>query len=388
MAAPTAFGSGLRSLFQMEPDTLHLNHGSYGAIPKAVTEAQRRWQDRMEAEPSRFVEFEFRPAIRAAAKRLAPYLAADPNHIALVENPTQAVNGVLRSLALGPGDRVLVHDQTYGAVRNAARFVCQTTGADLVEWSLPYPARAPEDATAALAAALDPAPRIAILDHVTSKTALLLPVAEMTRLVKESGALALVDAAHAPGMTPVDVGAIGADWLVGACHKWMFAARGCAFLWAADPERPPLHPAVVSHGFEQGFLAEFDWVGTRDGSAHHSLPTALDFLDRFGAETVRTHNHALVHAAALKMADAFGTEVGAPAALTGSMATVRLPEGYGLSEDAALALRHRLLWEDRIQTRVNAQAGGLWVRLSAQIYNEAEEFDRLAEAILAKRPNV
>lgn len=388
MAAATAFGSGLRSLFQMELETLHLNHGSYGAIPKSVTAAQRAWQDRMEAEPSRFVEFEFRPAIRAAAKRLAPYLAADPNHIALVENPTQAVNGVLRSLALGPGDRVLVHDQTYGAVRNAARFVCQTTGAELVEWRLPYPARAPEDATAALAAALDPAPRIAILDHVTSKTALLLPVAEMTRLVKDSGALALVDAAHAPGMTPVDVGSIGADWLVGACHKWMFAARGCAFLWAADPERPPIRPAVISHGFEQGFLEEFDWVGTRDGSAHHSLPAALDFLDGFGADAVRRHNHALVQAAAEKMAAAFGTELGAPASMTGSMATVRLPDAYGADDAAATALRRRLLHEDRIQTRVNAHADGLWVRLSAQIYNEEQEFDRLCQAILAKRPNV
>lgn len=385
---PAAFGPRLRPLFQMEPGALHLNHGSYGAVPKAVTAAQRAWQDRMEAEPSRFMEFEFRPALRAAAQRLAPYLGAAPERIAMVENATQAVNAVLRALDLKPGDRILIHDQTYGAVRNAVRFVARMTGAEVAEWRLPFPAVDADAAAAALEDALDPAPRVAILDHVTSKTALLLPVARMVRSVKAAGALALVDGAHAPGMTPLDLESLGADWYTGNCHKWMFAARGCGFLWVADGLEDRAHPTVISHGYEGGFAAEFDWVGTRDGSAQHSLPAALDFIERFGAAAIRDHNHALALAAGRRLAAAWGTETGAPEDMTGAMAMVRLPQGYGDDDAAALDMRLRLLREDRIQIRINPFAGGLWARVSSQIYNDLDEIDVLADAVLAKRPNV
>ena len=382
-----SFGPDLRPLFALEPDSLHLNHGSYGATPLSVLAAQRDWRDRMEAEPSRFMEFEFRPALRTAAARLAPYLGAAPDDVALVENATLAVNAVLRSLPLKPGERILINDQTYGAVRNTARFVATMTGAEIVEWTLPFPCPDPQAALEALVAALDPAPRVVILDHVTSPTALALPIEPMVAAARDAGALVLVDGAHAPGMMSLDLPTLGADWYTGNCHKWMFAAKGCAFLWAGDRVRDILHPCVISHGYGDGFLAEFDWVGTRDGSAQHSLPAALDFLDQYGIDAVRAHNHALALTAGKRLADAWGTETGAPASLTGSMVTVRLPDGYGSGLEVATELRLRLLHEDRIQTRINPLAGGLWARVSSQIYNDLAEIDRLAEAVLAKRPN-
>lgn len=386
--SPTGFGADLRPLFALEDGSLHLNHGSFGATPRIVLDAQRSWQDRMEAEPSRFMEFEFRPALRAAAARLAPYLTAEPDHIAMVENATQAVNAILRSLDLKPGDRILINDQTYGAVRNTVRFVCSMTGAEIAEWTLPFPAEDPEGAIAAFETALaERSPRVAIIDHVTSPTALLLPVERMVAAARNAGALVLVDGAHAPGMVPVDLTALGADWYTGNAHKWLFAAKGCAFLWAGDRVIERLHPTVISHGYEGGFETEFDWVGTRDGSAQHALPTALDFLDRFGIEAIRTHNHALAMAAGRRLADAWGTEMGAPESMVGSMVTVRLPDGYGTGFEIATDLRMRLLREDRIQTRVNPLAGGLYVRVSSQIYNHIAEIDTLADAVLAKRPN-
>jgi len=382
-----AFGPGLRDLFQMEPDTLHLNHGSYGATPKEVLAAQRAWQDRMEAEPTRFFEFEFRPALRAAAERLAPLIGGKAEHVAMVENATQAVNAVLRSLDFRPGDAILINDQTYGAVRNAARFTATMTGAEVKEWRLPFPAHGADEALEAFEAALDPAPRLVILDHVTSQSALALPLEAMVRAAKDAGCLVLVDGAHAPGMVDVGLDGLGADWYTGNCHKWMFAAKGCAFLWAGDAVRERLHPTVISHGYGGGFAAEFDYVGTRDGSSQHSLPTALDFMERFGVDAIRRHNHDLVRQAARRLADALGTEIGAPDEMTGSMATVRLPDGYGAGPETAMALRHRLLREDRIQTRVHPLAGGLWLRVSSQIYNAIDEIDVLADAVLAKRPN-
>lgn len=386
--APTGFGADLRPLFALEDGSLHLNHGSYGATPRSVLEAQRDWRDRMEAEPSRFMEFEFRPALRAAATRLAPYLGAEANHVALVDNATQAVNAVLRSLDLRPGDRILINDQTYGAVRNTVRFVCAASGAEIAEWTLPFPAEDPAQAVAAFERALEEnTPRLVILDHVTSPTALLLPVAPMAAAARDAGALVLVDGAHAPGMVPVDLSALGADWYTGNAHKWLFAAKGCAFLWAGDRVIDRLHPTVISHGYGGGFEAEFDWVGTRDGSAQHALPAALDFADRFGIEAIRTHNHALALAAGRRLSAAWGTTMGAPESMVGSMVTVRLPDGYGDTAEAATDLRLRLLREDRIQIRVNPLADGLYARVSSQIYNHIAEIDTLADAVLAKRPN-
>lgn len=387
MPAAPAFGPDLRAQFVLEAGHLHLNHGSYGATPKAVLEAQQDWRRRMEAEPSRFMEFEFRPALRAAAARLAPFLGADASDVVMVENATQAVNAVLRSFRFEAGDRILINDQTYGAVRNAAMFVAATTPAETAEWSPPFPVAEPAEIVDAFRAALTPPPRVVILDHVTSATAVKFPIAELTALARDAGAFVIVDGAHAPGMAPVDLSRLGAHCYTGNCHKWMFAAKGCAFLWADPAVQADLHPTVISHGYGQGYLEEFDWVGTRDGSAQHSLPTALDFMEGFGVEAIQAHNHDLAVRAGARLAAALGTDVGAPASLTGAMATVRLPAVYGRSASAATALRHRLLHEDRIQTRIHPHGEDLWLRISSQIYNSIEEIDVLAEALLAKRPN-
>lgn len=382
-----AFGAPVRRLFQLEDGCIYLNHGSYGATPRSVTAAQRRWQDRLEAEPSRFMDREFRPGLRVAAERLGARLGVDGRTVALVENATQAVNAILRSFSFRPGDEILITDQTYNAVKNTARWVAGRTGAVVVQVDLPFPAFSDDSVIDAFTGGLTDRTRVAIIDHVTSPTALVLPVARMVAAARAAGALALVDGAHAPGMLPLDLPALGADWYTGNCHKWMFAAKGCAFLWAADRVRDALHPTVISHGFGQGFVAEFDWVGTRDASAQLALPDALGFLDRFGAEAVARRNHDFVVAAGKRLAEAWGTGVGAPPGMTGSMLTVRLPDGLGTTQAQGIELRRRLLDERRIQVPVNALAGGLWARVSGQIYNEPSDIEALAEAVLAERRN-
>ncbi len=382
-----AFGAPARRLFQLEDGAIYLNHGSYGATPKAVTAAQRRWQDRLEAEPSRFMEREFRPGLRVAAERLSAYLGVPGRSIAMVENATQAVNAILRSLSLKPGDEILIADQTYNAVKNTVRWVASRTGARVVEIALPFPADSDDAILQAFSSGLGDRTRVAIIDHVTSPTALVMPVARMVAAARQAGAAALVDGAHAPGMLPLDLTAIGADWYTGNCHKWLFAPKGCAFLWAADTVREALHPTVISHGYGQGFTAEFDWVGTRDASPQLALPDALAFLERLGPERVRSHNHRLAVEAGQRLAAAWGTQVGAPPGLTGSMVTVRLPDGLGTTQADGLELRRRLLDERRIQVPINALAGGLWARVSAQVYTHMAEIDALADAVLVERQN-
>jgi len=387
MADLPAFGAPARRLFQLEDGAIYLNHGSYGATPKAVTLAQRRWQDRLEAEPSRFMEREFRPGLRVAAERLSAHLGVTGRSIAMVENATQAVNAILRSLTFRAGDEILINDQTYNAVKNTVRWVASRSGAKVVEVTLPFPAFSEDSVVEAFAAGLTARTRVAVIDHVTSPTALVLPVERMVAAAKQAGALALVDGAHAPGMLPIDLPAIGADWYTGNCHKWLFAPKGCAFLWAADTVRDDLHPTVISHGYGQGFVAEFDWVGTRDASPQLALPDALAFMERFGVDRVRKHNRDLALESGRRLAEAWGTEMGSAAALTGSMITVRLPDGLGTTQAGALELRRRLLDERRIQVPINALSGGLWARVSAQIYTQHSEIDALAEAVLVERRN-
>jgi isopenicillin-N epimerase len=379
-----AFGRAMRPLFLLDPEVAYLNHGAYGAPPVEVIEAADAVRQRMEREPSLFAEREFKQRQRAVAGLLAGFVHAEAGNLALVENATTGANAVLRGLEFAAGDEILITDQTYGAVRNAAHYVAGRSGARVVEVKLPFPAHEPAEAVAAVAAGLGPRTRLAVLDHITSPTALLLPVAELVRLAKAAGALVLVDGAHAPGMVEIDLSTLGADWYTGNCHKWLMAAKGAGFLWAADAVGEDTHPLAISHGFGQGFAAEFDWIGTRDALGQFSLPAAIAFRARFGEPAIRAHNHALVMAASAMLAERWGTEVGAGEALTGSMRCVRLPGGFEVSAESAHALRWRLYDAHKVQVPVRDREDGLWVRLSAQIYNEMADYERLGDAVTAE----
>ncbi|MEO9899519.1 aminotransferase class V-fold PLP-dependent enzyme [Nisaea sp.] len=375
------FGKLVRSDFVLERDYAHLNHGSYGATPVSVLAAQRVWQDRLELEPSRFMRREYKPAMRAAAEALAPRLGVEADGVVLVENVTQAVNAVLRELDLSAGSEILLTDQTYGAVRNTARHISKRNGWTLRDVALPFPALSADEILTTFKAALTPAPALVIIDHVTSPTALVMPVAEMAAAAREAGALVLVDGAHAPGMLDLDISKIPCDWYTGNCHKWMFAPKGCGFLWSSESRRDGMHPLAISHWYEEGYIAEFDYVGTRDASSMLCMSSVLSFMDAHGPERIRAHNHALVNDAADMLAKAWKTERGAEQALTGSIAMVRLPDGLGATLEEADTLRNRLVDEFRVQIPINALTGTLWCRLSAQIYNDIGDYERLESAV-------
>jgi len=298
-----------------------------------------------------------------------------------VDNATTGVNAVLRSLILKPGDDVLITDHTYPAVRNAVRFVCERSGARVIEARLPFPAESPDGIVAAVAAALTDRTRLAIFDLVSSASAIIMPVPALSRICRDAGARVLIDAAHGPGMVDLDLPALGADWVTGNAHKWLFAPKGCALLWAAKDAQPALHPTVISHGFEQGFADEFDWTGTRDPTAWLAAPTALAFYRSMGDSALRARNHALAVAAAELLARAWGTEAGAPAAMLGAMAVVRLPGRTTATPTAAQAVHDELWQKCHIEVPVMSLKGALWTRISAQIYNELDDYRRLVVKI-------
>jgi isopenicillin-N epimerase len=380
------FGKAARSEFLLQEGVTFLNHGSFGATPRAVLAAQDAWRARMERQPYHFMHRELPGAIRQAAADLAGFLGARGDDLVFVDNATAGINAVARSVSLEPGDEILVTDHVYPAVRNALSFVCQRARATLVEAPVPFPLGDDDEVIAALAAAIRPGTRLAVLDHVTSPTAVKFPIERLIALFRARGVSVLVDGAHAPGMLEVDVPSLGADWYVGNAHKWLFAPKGCGFLWAAPERQEGLHPAVISHGLGQGFAAEFDWTGTRDPSAWLAVSEAVAFHRRLGSRRVILHNHKLAAEAAVMLAEAWGTEPGAPEPMLGAMAAVRAPHAAPATLAEGIGLRDRL-WNDHgIEAPVIPFAGALWVRISAQVYNEEADYLRLARAVGEMRP--
>jgi isopenicillin-N epimerase len=378
----------------LEPGSVYLNHGTVGVTPTAVMRARQALLDEIERHPARFMFRDLmrlgpQPAqptrLRAAARAVAAFLGADAEGLVFVDNATSGVNAVLRSLRLAPGDEVLLHDHAYGGVARTAAFIARERGARVVTMAWPFPASGEDAFVEAVERAITPRTRVAILDHVSSSTALVMPLARMAAACRARGVAVLADGAHAPGAVPVDIGALGVDWYAANLHKWAFAPRGCGVLWAAPPRRGGLHPNVISWGIDHDWLQEFDWTGTRDPSPWLAAPAGIAFMtDVLGVAEMRAHNHALAWHAARTLADRFEQPWETPEAMIGCMATIPLPPGLGDGDAAAQALRDRLFFGHAVEVAVIARGGRLWVRVCAQVYNDEDDIRRLGDAIAAE----
>jgi isopenicillin-N epimerase len=377
---PPLLGAAVRHEWTLDPDFLTVNHGSFGATPRVVLAVQEDWRRRMEAQPTRFMHSALPDALRAAADKLARFMGAKGRDLAFVENATVGCNAVLRSRRLQPGDEVVVLTHVYGAVRNTVRYVTELAGAQLVQAVLPFPNPDAEGVIAALEAAITPRTRLAVLDHITSPSALVLPVDRMVAACHARGVPVLVDGAHGPGQVELNLPAIGADWYVGNCHKWLCAPKGAAFIWAAPDRQQGLHPVTISHGYDKGFHEEFDWTGTRDFSAFLAVPAAIDFHARLGGAALRERNAALAAEATGLLARRLNTEVGTTGPLAGAMGVARLPVAGEVGSERAEALRAKLL-DAGTDAPLHVIAGGIWLRLSAFAYNELADYERLAEIV-------
>lgn len=376
----TLLGKAVRHEWALDPDFLTVNHGSFGATPRVVLAAQQEWQRRMEAQPSRFMRTVWPDALRHAANRLGGFIGADGKDIAFVENATTGCNAVLRSLRLQAGDEILVLTHGYNAVRNTVRFVCERAGARMAEAVVPFPHPDPDTIVANIAAALTPRTRLAVVDHITSGSALVLPLQRIVAACHDAGVPVLVDGAHGPAQVPLDMRALGADWYSGNCHKWLCAPKGSAFLYAHADRQQDLHPTTVSHGLGKGFLEEFDWTGTRDAGAWLATSVAIDFHRRLGGEALMARNIALAAEATALLARRLNTEVGASGALAGSMGMVRLPLPGAATADDSQVLRARLLAAGT-DAPTHLHDGAIWLRISAAAYNELEDYERLGEIV-------
>ena len=387
----------IMSFWRLDPDVIHLNHGSFGATPGPVLEEQRRLREAMESNPTRWFLADYQPALDEARSKVAGFVGTDPAGLAFVNNATEGVNSVLRSLEadLKPGDEIVVTDHEYNACRNAAMVTAARTGARVVPAAIPFPLQSAREVTDSILDVVTDRTRLLMVDAVTSPTALVFPLEEIVAAL-EPEVQVLVDAAHAPGMIDFDLTALGASYVTANCHKWMCAPKGSAILYVREDRRDRIYPAVISHGYNGGWPAEgghlhtqFDWTGTDDPTAWLATPAALDAmagLQPDGWDGIRRSNRELCLAGRDMLIELLGTETPAPDSMIGAISSVPLPrtpsEGGTIFNPLMKTLRDR--WHIEVMVMSWPDPSASLLRISTQQYNSIEDLERLVEAVAAE----
>ncbi|WP_027343831.1 aminotransferase class V-fold PLP-dependent enzyme [Hamadaea tsunoensis] len=369
---------GGRELFGFDPAVSYLNHGSFGAVPLPVREAHRALLDEVDANPMAWAR-RLPDRVAAARERLARFLGADPAACALIANATTATALVLHSLRVRPGDEIVTTDHAYNAVMTALERFAGRTGA--VVRVVPIGLTAGDDEIVeALAAAVRPRTRLAIVDHVASASAKLFPIERISAVLRAAGIPLLVDAAHTPGMFDAEVDRVGADFWVGNFHKWGLAPRATALMAVAPQWRESIEPLVVSHSDPLGWPQSIEHQGTRDLTAWLAAPAALDLLESLGLDRVRAYSVQIAAYTQRVVAEA----IGAPVIETGAgvpMRVIPLPAGVAPDQTAVDRLRARIGEELGVEINLNLWRDTALLRVSGQIYVRSEDGDRLAAGL-------
>lgn len=384
--------SPLAQHWQLDPQTVFLNHGSFGACPPQVLAVQRQWQDRLERQPVDLLVRELDDELRKVRERLAQLLGADAEDLALVTNATEGVGCVLRSLSWQRDDEVLVIDHAYNACKNAAEVELARWGGRLTVAQLPWPVQGADAIVEAILQRLTRHTKLVLVDHITSPTAIVLPIQQIVDAVQARGVDVLVDAAHSPGQVAVNLDALGAAYWTGNCHKWLCAPKGSAVLHVRRDRQDRVRPLIISHGAnrrapgQSRFRAEFDWTGTRDPSAWLALPAAIDFVSTLwpgGLAELQARNRQLALLGREALCRALGVAAPVPAELVAQMAAVVLPSdlppcgGDGDSDALHLWLRRHC----GVEVPVFGWQGRRILRISAQAYNSPAQFEWLAQIL-------
>jgi len=385
------FGRGMLEHWLLDPSVIYLNHGTVGATPRRVLRKQQELRDEMERQPSQFMLRELNgespmpgrtvSRLREASAAVAGFVGADANDLVLVSNVTTAMNAVLGSVSLTAGDEVVMTDLAYGAITNTARVACDRSGARLRIVSIAYPPRDAGEVVEAIVGAIGARTKLVVIDHITARTALVLPVAEIAAACHARGVPVLVDGAHAPGAIPLDIRSLGVDWYGANLHKWAHAPRSCGFLWAAPERQDILHAPVVSWGRDRGFHHEFEHTPTTDPTSLLAAPEGIALLREWNFDACVDYMHGLATEAAALLTESWGTPSEVPETMIGAMVTVPLPHELGGTDADATRLRLALLVEDRIEVQLHAWQGRLWIRVSAQVYNDRTDLVRLGDAV-------
>ena len=396
--------SPLAAQWALSRDIVYLNHGSFGACPRSILNDQFELRAKLEANPMKFLVRDYPPLLDAAREEVARLLGAAPDDIVFTRNATVGVNVVAQSLPLLPGDEILTTNHDYNACRCTLEEVARRREARVVVAEVPFPLISEEQIVQPILAAITPRTRLAMIDHITSPTALVFPIERIVRELQSRGVDVLVDGAHAAGMVPLDLSGLGAAYYTGNLHKWTCAPKGAAYLFVREDRRENIRPLTVSHGENthrpgrSAFHDRFDWPGTLDptpwlcaGSASRWCASLLPG----GLAELMAKNHQLAVEARRLLCDALGVKVPCPDSMLGAMATIPLPPVLQSGPPPTADLRRFQGWlsADRLQAWLAGEHrievpivrwgkdGHRWLRISAQAYNSREQFEHLAEVL-------
>jgi len=384
--------SSLKENFLLDPNVVFLNHGSFGATPKPVFDAYQNWQLRLERQPVLFLGRELDDLLKESRRMLGEYLNADADDLVYISNATHGVNIIARSLDLKPGDEILTTDHEYGACDYTWDFICGKTGARYIHQSIPLPIHSEDEIVDQIWQGITPRTKVVYVSHITSPTALRLPVEKVCQRARNAGILSIVDAAHSPGQIPVDLQALGADVVFGNCHKWMLNAKGSAFLYVRREVQHLVEPLIVSWGYNatretttgSRFIDLFQWTGTKDPAAALTVPTAIQFMKEHNWDEVRTECHTLLYQAIERICN-----------LTDMPPLYPLDSGFYSQMGIAplplsdiTVLKSRLYDEYKIEVPLIQWRERQFIRISVQGYNNQEDIDALVSALQMLLPQV
>lgn len=391
----------MREHWQLDPSVAYLNHGSFGACPVEVLRYQRELQDEMEREPVQFMMRRVEPLLDQSRTTLGRFIGARPEDLVFVPNATTGVNAVLRSLEFKAGDELLTTSQSYNACANTLRFIAERTGARVVIADIPFPIDSAHNVPDIVTSHFTPRTRLVLVDHITSPTGLIFPIEEIIREARVRGIETLIDGAHAPGMIPLQLESLGATYYTGNCHKWICAPKGAAFLWVSAERQKEIRPTTISHGANSTrrdrsrYHIEFDWMGTQDFSAPIAIGKAIEFIGALlpdGWPAVMRANREKVLQGRDILCEALQIAPPSPPEMIGSLAALPLPDPTLPREwvwPYFEPLQDELFTKHRIEVPIMPwpEAPKRLVRISAQLYNTREEYERLAEALVRALKN-
>jgi len=377
--------------WMLSKDVCFLNHGSFGSTPITVMEEQTRLREMIESDPVRFFERDYIPMMKSSIIKLAEFMNADPEGMTFVKNTTEGVNTVLRSLVLNPGDEIIVTNHSYQACWNAVDFVTERAGAKTVVVDIPFRIKDEEEILESVMGAVSERTVLALLDTVTSATGLRMPFEKLVSSLQSLGVDVLLDAAHGPGIVPLDLSELGAAYCTGNCHKWLCTPKGSAFLHIRSDLKSKIRPLSISHGAslegtdQERFEFEFGWPGTQDPTPWLCIPLAIDFIGGLvegGWSAIMERNKTLAIEGRKILCNALGTTEPVPSSMVSSIASVEMP---GNGEVGPMSMEgdpfHNHLFDEfGIQVPVFPwrHHGIRYIRISAQLYNSLEEYHYLA----------
>jgi isopenicillin-N epimerase len=383
-------------LFPLDPNVTFLNHGSFGCCPHAVLQYQQDLRFRLEKQPVQFLLRDLEPLLDDARSSLATFVGAKVDELVFVNNATSGVNTVLRSLQFKSGDELLVSNHGYNACKNALQFVAERSGAKVVIIDFPFPLESPDQITQAVMEKVTDKTQLLLIDHITSPTGLILPIAEIIHQLNQRGINTLVDGAHAPGMIPLDLDKLGATYYSGNCHKWICSPKGAGFLHVREGKQEAIRPLTISHGANSPrtdrsrFQLEFGWMGTSDPTAMLSVPFAIEYMGSLlpgGWNSIMDRNRKLALKARKEICLSLNLPSPSPDSMIGSLASVQLPDSKEpVTELARNQFTH---WQNELIARCKIEVPIIpWpihpkrlIRISAQLYNSMAQYDLLGEGL-------